>query len=200
MQRKYIRERFCELVLASSGAAVIEYALLLPVLLLLLMGAIEYNAIMYASTVLEGATTVAAREGKTGYVQSGMSQQDYIYSMVQNRVKGLLDTTKLQISSKSYANLAVVGQPEPCISPAASPCPGTPGVNFVDINHNGVWDPDQGATGLGAAGDVVLYTVQYTWPIMTPLMQNFIGSNGSFTLVSSTIVRNEPYGTSGGSR
>ncbi len=178
---------------ASEGATAVEYALLLPVLLLMLLGIVEYNALMYASAVLEGATQIAAREGKTGYAQSGMTQQVYIYGIVKTRVTGLLDPNLLQISSKSYASLSAVGDPEPCISPSAPPCPGTVGVNFIDINHNGVWDADQGAAGLGGAGDIVLYTVTYPWSIMTPIMQNFMGTNGVFTLTSSSIVKNEPY-------
>jgi Flp pilus assembly pilin Flp len=178
---------------ASEGATAVEYAILAPVLLLLLVGIIEYNALMYASAVLEGSTAIASRQGKTGYVASGMSQQDYIYGVIQARVNGILDPTQLQITSKSYANLAVVGKPEPCISPPATPCTGTPGVNFVDINYNGVWDADQGAAGLGTSGDIVVYTVTYPWKIMTPIMLNFLGTNGTFTLTSSSIVKNEPY-------
>lgn len=188
-----LRALLKELIGASRGATAVEYAMIAPVLLLLLVGIIEYNAMMYAATVLEGATAIASRQGKTGYVESGMSQQDYIYGVVQNRVTGILDPNQLAITSKSYANLAVVGQPEPCISPPAAPCTGTPDVHFVDVNHNGYWDSDQGAAGLGAAGDIVVYTVTYPWKIMTPIMLNFMGTNGTFTLTSSSIVRNEPY-------
>ena len=182
-----------KLLRATQGATAVEYAILAPVLLLLLVGIIEYNAMMYASTVLEGATAIASRQGKTGYVASGMSQQDYIYGVVQNRVSGILTPAQLQITSKSYANLAVVGKPEPCVSPPATPCNGTPGINFVDVNHNGIWDSDQGAAGLGTSGDIVVYTVTYPWKIMTPIMLSYLGTNGTFTLTSSSIVRNEPY-------
>lgn len=193
MARIRISSSIAQVAASSVGATAVEYALLLPVLLLLLMAIIEYNTMMYASAVLEGATAVAAREGKTGYTQSGLSQQEYIYNIVKSRVSGLLDPSLVQISSKSYVGFSVVGQPEPCISPPASPCNGTPGVNFVDVNHNGVWDPDQGAAGLGASGDIVLYTVTYPWPIMTPLMLSYMGTNGVFPLTSSAIVKNEPY-------
>ncbi len=193
MQRYNPTRMLSRLMRATRGATAVEYALLAPVLMLLLVGIIEYNAMMYAATVLEGATAIASRQGKTGYVQSGMSQQDYIYGIIQNRVTGILTPGQLSIASKSYANLAVVGKPEPCISPPLTPCNGTPGVNFVDVNHNGMWDADQGTTGLGASGDIVVYTVTYPWKIMTPIMLDFLGTNGTFTLTSSSIVRNEPY-------
>lgn len=193
MQRYNPLRTLASLMRATRGATAVEYAMLAPVLMLLLVGIIEYNAMMYAATVLEGATAIASRQGKTGYVAAGMSQQDYIYGIIQDRVTGILTPSQLTITSKSYANLAVVGDPEPCISPPASPCTGTPGVNFVDVNHNGMWDADQGTTGLGASGDIVVYTVTYPWKIMTPIMLSFLGTNGTFTLTSSSIVRNEPY-------
>jgi len=186
---------------SATGSAAIEFAFLLPVLLVFLMGIIEYNMIMYASAVLQGATVIAAREGKTGYTQSGMSQQDYIYGIVRTRVTGLLDTSipaspgvaALQISSKSYASYNAIGQPEPCISPTQPPCPGTPGVNFTDVNHNGVWDSDEGSAGLGGQGDIVVYTVTYSWHVLTPIMSNFLGTNGVVTLSASSVAKNEPY-------
>jgi hypothetical protein len=66
-------------------------------------------------------------------------------------------------------------------------------VNFVDVNGNGQWDDDMGKAGLGNPGDVVVYTVTYPWPIMTPLMKPIIGN--SITLTARSVVRNEPYGT-----
>jgi Flp pilus assembly pilin Flp len=184
---------FKNIVRNAQGSTAVEYAMVLPILLLFIMGSLEYDLVMYGMTVLEGATTTAAREGKTGYTASGMSQQQYIYGVVQTRVSGLMNPANLTISSKSYANFAAIGQPEPCISPTLPPCPGTPGVNFVDVNHNGTWDQDQGAAGLGGAGDIVVYTVTYPWQIITPFLKNVIGTSGVFTLTSSAVVKNEPY-------
>lgn len=188
--------RVISLVRETRGATAIEYAFVLPVLLLLIMGIVEYNTIMYAMSVLDGSITAAAREGSTGYVAAGASsRQSYIYSLVQAHSSGLLKGSNISISSKSYANFASIGQPEPCIAPAAGPCPGTPGVNFVDINGNGTWDQDQGTSGLGGAGDIVVYTVSYPWPIYTPILRPFLGSSGTFTISSSAVVKNEPYNT-----
>ena len=65
------------------------------------------------------------------------------------------------------------------------------GVNFQDINGNGVWDQDMGIAGLGNPGDVVVYTVSYPWQIMTPVVQGIIGN--TFNISARTVVRNEPY-------
>lgn len=182
------------ILVCARGSAIVEYAIILPILMLMVMGIVEYNMMMYATSILDGATTAAAREGATGYTSGTGSRQAYIYSIVQARTAALLNPNNLSISSKSYANFADIGQPEPCITP--SPCPGTPGVNFVDVNGNGTWDQDQGAAGLGGAGDIVVYTVTYPWKIYTPMLRPFLGTNGTVTLASSSVVKNEPYTTS----
>lgn len=177
----------------AEGSTLVEYAVVLPILLLLMMGVVEYNTIMYAMAVLDGSIATAAREGSTGYVASGQTRQQFIYGLLQSRAQGLMQAANLSIASKSYADFASIGKPEPCITPSLAPCPGTPGVNFVDVNGNGIWDQDQGAAGLGGAGDIVVYTASYPWPVYTPILRPFLGSNGTFTLSASAVVKNEPY-------
>jgi hypothetical protein len=175
----------------QSGVTILEFALILPVLLLLIMGIIEFSMIMFVSSVIESATTSTARLGKTGYVPSDSNRQQEILDNITSRSAGLLDPAKITISTTVYPSFNSVNQPEPCISPPTPPCPGTPGVNFTDINGNGQWDADMGAAGLGNAGDVVVYTVNYPWSIMTPIMSSIIGP--VFPITARTVVRNEPF-------
>lgn len=178
----------------ESGIAALEFAMITPVLLLMLMGIIEFSMIMFTTAVMESATNITSRLGKTGYVAEGSTREQQILDSVAHRTAGLLDPEKITIDSKIYSDFSKIGQPEPCLDPTSSPCPGTSGVNFVDINGNGMWDADMGKAGLGEAGDVVVYTVSYPWPIMTPFIGSIIGN--PFTLTVRTVVRNEPYGDS----
>ncbi len=57
----------------SDGSTIMEYAILAPVLMLLLIGTLEFSLIMYASAVLDGATAAAARMAKTGYNSNSVS-------------------------------------------------------------------------------------------------------------------------------
>lgn len=175
----------------ESGIAALEFAMVTPVLLLMLMGIIELAMIMFTTAVMESATNITSRLGKTGYVAEGTTREQQIIDSVANRTAGLLDPEKITIDSKVYSDFNNIGQPEPCLSPTSSPCPGTPGVHFIDINGNGTWDADMGKAGLGDAGDVVVYTVSYPWHVMTPLISNIIGD--PFDLTVRTVVRNEPY-------
>ena len=179
----------------ERGVSAIEFALVAPVLLLIVTGIIEFSLIMFTASVLEGATTDTARLGKTGYVATGTTRQQEIINKVDASTAGLLDPTKITVTSEVYSAFSNVGQPEPCIKPTTPPCPGTPGVNFVDINGNGTWDQDMGAAGLGNPGDVVVYTVSYPWKIVTPIVSAIIGN--TFTITARTVIRNEPYNTGG---
>ena len=44
----------------------------------------------------------------------------------------------------------------------------------------------------GAAGEVVVYTIKYPWPIVAPLFSTIFGSGGIYTISTNMIVQNEP--------
>ena len=54
----------------QDGVTAIEFAMLAPVLFLLLFGIIEFSLVMFASSVVEGATANAARLSRTGAERS----------------------------------------------------------------------------------------------------------------------------------
>lgn len=176
-----------------KGVAIIEFAVVAPVLFLLLIGFIELGLILFTTAVLEGATTVGSRIGKTGFTSGGVSRETYIRDRINFLSGGFLNPALLNIDILSYNNFNNIGQPEPCISPPTAPCPGTPGVNFVDINGNGVFDLDQGAATAGGAGSVVLYRVTYPWALFTPLMSNLLGTGGIYNITAVAAVRNEQF-------
>lgn len=176
----------------QDGITALEFAMIAPVFLLLISAIIEFSMIMFTTSVMEGATNVTSRLGKTGFTSGVSTRQEMITNSIVSHTAGLLDAAKITMTTKVYSDFSKIGKPEPCISPASGPCPGTPGVNFVDINGNGTWDSDMGAAGLGNAGDVVVYTVTYPWPILSPLMQPFFGP--TFNITVRTVTRNEPWG------
>ncbi len=180
----------------EDGVTAVEFAFIAPVFLMMVFGVIEFSMVSFASTVMESATSITSRTGKTGYTDTGVTRQQMIINTITSRTAGLLDPRKIGISTEVYSTFSNVGQPEPCIRPTTPPCPGTPGTNFVDVNGNGQWDSDMGSAGLGNQGDVVVYTVTYPWPIITPLISSIIGN--TYIITARTVVRNEPFGTAVG--
>lgn len=179
------------LVRDAGGATIVEFAFIAPVLMLLLAGVVELGLLMGGQAILDNAGFIASRTGKTGYAQKDKTQADAIAAAVQDAASGYLDPSKISITSVAYSDYDSMA-PEP----------------FTDLNKNGVWDSGEpytdvndnkkydanvGKTGYGAAGQIVVYTVTYNWVLQTPLIKEFIGTDGVVPLRTRIVVKNEPY-------
>ena len=174
-----------------DGVTAVEFAIIAPVLLLLVFGIIEFALLMLATNILESATSLSSRLGKTGYAQSGISREETILASVRSRAGLLLDPDQLTITSKFYEQFDQIGDAEPWNDTNHN---GIPEVGeYVDINGNGKYDADMGQAGYGNADDIVVYTVSYPWHVITPIMREFIGTKGVFTITTHAVVKNEPY-------
>ena len=147
----------------SNGSAIIEFAVVAPVLFLLLVGFIELGLILLATSLLEGATDVGARIGKTNYTLNDLDRQTYILNQINNYSGGLLNPANITITVKSYtfSSTGVIG--------AAT-------TNFT-----------------GGAGALVEYRVSYPWQIFTPLFSSVFGTGGVYTINAVSFVRNEAF-------
>ncbi|MFA6279752.1 MAG: TadE/TadG family type IV pilus assembly protein [Bdellovibrionales bacterium] len=151
----------------ERGVTAVEFALISPVLIMLLVGITEMSLVLLANHLLENATYNASRTGKTGYVAEGKTQLETVTDTLLSRLSGLdplIDPAKITITTTSYGDLSDIGQPE------------------------------QGTeSSLGTASQVVVYTITYPWTMFTPLIGNLIGDeNRVINLTSRIVVRNEP--------
>lgn len=176
----------------SGGATVLEFAIIAPVVIMLIIGIVETSMIMFTAAVMEGATISSSRLGKTGYQEAGMTRDQMIRNIIAQRCGTIINTANITITAKSYGTFGNIGQPEP-YTDANHNGRYDAGETYSDVNGNAQWDADMGVVGLGVADEIVLYRVSYNWPIMTPFMNHFIGSNGTFPITSSMLVKNEPY-------
>lgn len=174
----------------EEGVAAIEFALVAPPLIFLILGSIEFSIFLFVQSSLEGATFSASRLGKTGFVDAPLTQEETIKQAIDNRVGFFLDMQDVAIESKSYADFGSIGQPEPFID-ANGDGVRDPSENYTDTNGNGVYDEDMGAEGAGNSGEVVVYTVSYPWRVMNPLFYAYMGE--TVEISSKFVVKNEPY-------
>ena len=174
----------------EKGATAIEFALILPPLVFLILGSIEFSLYLFVQSALEGATFAASRLGKTGYVANEMTREETIRASLDDRIGFFLNPDKIAITSKSYDDFSSVGKPEPFIDANHNGVRDS-NENYTDANGNGVYDEDMGVSGAGDAGEVVVYTVTYPWQIMTPFIQDYLGKTSDIS--SKFIVKNEPY-------
>ncbi len=164
-------------LLCTCGSTAIEYAIVIPVLLLFVMGIVEYSLVMYGSSVLQNAVTIAAREGSTFYAVPGETQLQTIQGILAARVGGLLNPSQLQINVTDYSDWGTALPPVIC-----SNIPGPPP------------SPPQCVQNFGAPKDVVVYSVSYPWHVSTPFLWPLLGAdgNGTYEITASSIVQNEP--------
>ena len=177
-----------------KGSAVTEFAIAAPVVIMATVGIIEFSMILFVSSLLEGGLREASRFGLTGFQPNGLTREERILKIVEDHTHGLVDGTAVNLSTLVYPSFDSIGQPEPFTDENSN---GTfdAGEPYMDVNGNNQWDPDMGAAGLGGPEDIVLYTIEYDWPLMTGMLNSFVGNDGKIGLRASVGVRNEPYGT-----
>lgn len=186
------RALFRHIRFSEDGVSAIEFALIAPVLMLLIFGIIEYSLIMVVYNVMESSTAISSRLGKTGYAESGMTRAETIIHDITRRAGTVIDPNELTVTSKFYKQYDQINDPEPFVDANLN---GNydGGETYTDINGNSQWDADMGASGYGSAGDVVVYQVSYPWNVTTPIMRELIGTNGIYTVTTHAVVKNEPY-------
>lgn len=173
---------------AQQGAAAVEFAIVAPVFLLLLLGIFDIGQMAYLKAVLTGAVEQAARNG-TLETANVTTADDF----VKNAVKPVMPNATFTMTRKSYYDFNDVARPEKFTD---NDHDGTcdHGEPYVDENRSGTWDADVGKAGNGGAGDVVLYTVTMTYkPIFTlTTMGNY---NTTRTLTAVGVRKNQPFAT-----
>lgn len=177
------------LISNNRGVTAIEFAMIAPVLILLLTAIVEFSIVMFISSVMEGATAASSRYGKTGYIANGSTRQQQIVNSIVSRTAGLVDPAKITVTTTIYPSFNSISQEEPYIDANHN---GTydAGEDYTDVNGNNQWD-SSGVAGLGNANDIVVYNVSYPWKIHTPVIASFTGD--TFIISSKTVVKNEPY-------
>jgi len=179
--------RFSRLLGDQRGAAAIEFAVLAPVLVMLLLGLMDLAYQSYAKTVLEGALQKAGRD-------SGIEAANT--TAIDNKVKASVLTVSkyatFEFERKNYSTFAKI-TPERFTDSNNNGVRNT-GECFDDVNGNRVWDADPGLAGQGNAGDVTLYTVTVTYPRLFPISAMF-GWPTTETTTASTLLKNQPYAT-----
>ena len=171
----------------ESGAAIVEFAMIAPVMLITLFGMFDLGHGLYTKAMIQGAIEKAARGSTIEGVTTGT-----LDAKVTAAVRLVAANSTIVFNRKSYTNFTDVGQPEEFTDTDSNGlCDG--GETFEDANGNGVWDANQGRTGNGGARDAVLYTVLVSYPRIFPIAR-LIGQSNTTQMAATTVLRNQPYG------
>ncbi|ODP38650.1 TadE/TadG family type IV pilus assembly protein [Sphingomonas turrisvirgatae] len=172
----------------ARGVSTIEFAILSPVLFLIICGGLEIGHTMYVQSVLTGQMQKAGRD----LALEGSANVDARIALqagVTNAVKTLVAKPTITFVTKAYHDYRNVGRPEEYVDTNGN---GICDNNepYVDANNSGSWDKDASNKGPEGAKDVVLFeaTVKYDRMIVGPLFP----FGKEVQLTSSTLLRNQP--------
>lgn len=180
------------------GATIIEFAIVAPVMCLLMMGLGDLLYQEYAQSMLNGAVQKAARDSGIEGASANTARIDgaVITTMTPliNSLTNSCATTPAAATwcstRESYDSFTEVA-PEPFTDSNHNGVR-DPGECFTDVNGNGTWDADPGISGQGGASAVTLYKFSITYPHLFPVDQLF-GWPSTQTIVATTLLKNQPY-------
>lgn len=179
----------------ARGAAAIEFAVVAPVMLMLMMGLGELAYEEYVLSVLTGAVQKAGRDAG---IQGGATQTDALDAVVQNQVKRIVANPTFSSDRSNYDNYSAIAG-EPFTDSKYPDSNGTydgvcnHGEPYVDVNSNGRYDLDLSSGGQGGANDVTKYTMSVTYRRLFPI--GLFGWSKTVTQAATTILKNQPYAT-----
>jgi Flp pilus assembly protein TadG len=165
---------------ASDGATAVEFAMVSIPLVTMLFSLIELGIVFLISMTLDDATMTAAREIRTGQVQTAGGAADSA-SGFQAEICNHMTWIQALCSS----NLSVDVETYPSFASAAPVNPVQSG-KFV-------------TTGLGfspgVAQNVVVVRSYFRWKLITPFLDQSLEklSDGEAVIMSTVTFRNEPY-------
>ena len=166
----------------SRGAIAVEFALVALPFIVMILSVFELALMFTVSTTLDSATARAARQIRTGQLQTagGATAATFATTICNNL--GWLE-------SQCSSNLSVDVRTFPSFSNATLNNPVT----------SGAIDSTKLLFNMGNAGDIVMVRAYYQWKLFTPFLNGGLTllSNGSTVISSTTTFRNEPYVSAG---
>jgi Flp pilus assembly pilin Flp len=171
----------------ERGVTLVEFAMIVPVLCVLLLGIFELGYRSYAQSVVQGALHEAARMATVG----GVTVDD-IDARVRTRLSNFDDRGEVAVEASSYFEYSGVGTPETITTDTAPEGEYNEGDCWIDSNGNGEWDADRGAETMGGAEDIVRYRVSVTLEEIVPIA-GLLGWDRFNTIRGETVLRNQPF-------
>jgi hypothetical protein len=178
--------------LGKKGAAAIEFALVAPILFLLLLGMLEFGLTIFVDSTMQQAIRAVARQGMvkpfTGQSEVDQLMQHYMQGTWRSSSDG---SHPMVVCVRAYPNIINVIEPRDAngnrlpgpaalnVQPQLAGFAATPRTMFDACG--GFPSPQQQRNA------VMLYTVNFTWGGRTGLMAPLVPAN----LNAVTMVRNE---------
>lgn len=162
------------LLRSRDGEAAVEFALVAPMFLALLVAIIESGLIFFAQQALQTAATQSARLIMTGQAQTQNLTAAQFAQTVCGKLPAMFSCANLYVNVAGAATFSAIAPLNPLQS-------GT--LNAAAMSYN---------PGIG--GDIEIVQLFYLWPSLTaPLGLSYADMNGAFLITATAAFRNEPF-------
>jgi Flp pilus assembly protein TadG len=152
----------------QRGATTVEFALIAPILLLLLCVALDLGIALWVNLTMQYAVREGARYAVTG--------QDNLDPDTSDQQRYLAVIQEIKTSSMGLYNM---------VAPSY-----TVTVNGTAQSYS---TQTSYSTGMfGNPGDIIVLQLNCTWPLLTPLLRPFF-ANGIYSFSVAATMRNEGY-------
>ncbi len=193
-----MRRRFNQLHRDANGNTLMEFAIIAPTLMLMLMGVFDLSYRAYAISILQGAVQKAGRDST---LEGGAGATGSIDIAITNQMRQIASNVTMTYERKTFVSFTRAGEAEE-FEDRNEIATGLPngvrdaGECYFDENNNGAYDSNAtaGINGQGGARDIVVYSAQAVYPRLFPLY-GLVGSPTSQTIKATTVLRNQPFGT-----
>lgn len=196
--RRLLRDR--------RATSAIEFAILAPVVILVITAAWEGFMIASATMALENGALTASRLSTLGGEED--DRLEGVRAALMQRVcpegRGICFlgggnlaegddgvTAPLRLTFRGYSDPRNIGRAEPFSDVAPENGRFDEGEPFTDVNGDGVWNADMGRATLGGAGEFVSFTAEMSQAVANPALRAALGAR----LIHEVrfVVRNEPF-------
>jgi len=174
-----LSERIRSFRRGREAVTAVEFALILPVYVYLLFGILEMSLLFFTTTMVDEAVRSAARTLRTGQAQlSGSTLTTFQTQLCASLVAYDCDNITLDVTTfDTFSNVEV-----PVLS----------------YNEDGDLVDEDGnlynvGFSAGGSGEITVVRVLYSWEFLTPLFGELMSDNGTKTLSTTAVFRNEPY-------
>ena len=179
--RPAVRRRLRALASAEGGATAVEFAMISIPFLALLFSIFEIGAMFMASSSIDAAAEAAARQIRTGQLQSGANNSAAGFkTLVCNGVSWISNSdcqANLSLDVRTFSSFSSISVTTPV--------------------SNGAIDQSQIGFNAGGSCDIVLVRAFYPWTLITPTLEPGLPNLGANQrLLTATVAfRNENWST-----
>jgi len=188
LKHSYLKNFFSNNNEGKRGVTAVEFALVGPVFLYLLLGVLEVSLMLFGSTIVDGATHSAARKIRTGAAQTSGDATATFQTELCAELFAIYDCDDLTFDVRTFTSFSAATIPDIKIN------------GLGDLVYDDGDDDDSNDVlyvtefTTGGAGDIVVVRVIYSWEFYTPFIGDLFADNGNTKFLSTAAVfRSEPY-------